>query len=62
MNERLKQLKAIIEELKGDSFGERYGIADWVDTNKAYAELSDALATECDFYRRTLNELETLIK
>ena len=52
MKERLERLKQLLEELKGESYTQQYGIADF-----DYPNQRDELAKESAFYQRILNEI-----
>lgn len=57
MKERLDKLKQLIEELKGDSYGDQYGIC---DIEHLKPELNK-LAKESAFYQRTLDEIDKIL-
>lgn len=58
MKERLQKLKRLLEELKSDSFGAQYGIADFAEKNTEVDNQLKVLARESAFYQMLLKELE----
>lgn len=62
MNERLNKLKELLEELKSNSYGDQYGLADFVETNKSAEQRMNELAAESALYQKMLNDIELLEK
>ena len=65
MDERLKRLTELLEEIISDCYGDRYGIADFVDLPDASESIkneADKLAAESEFYRNTLDRAAELLK
>jgi hypothetical protein len=56
--ERLTKLRELIEQLKGESFGEQYGLADWAESDPKINEQLNDLSKETAFYQKLLRELE----
>lgn len=61
MKERIKKLTELLEEILSDCYGDRYGIADFVEGNDNLEKQMEKLATESAFYQKTLDNLSELL-
>ena len=55
INQRLKKLEALLLELKEESYGRQYGIADFVETDPKLKEEIDKLAKETEMYSKVFD-------
>ncbi len=58
MNERLEKLKALLDELRSDAFGDCYGIADFIDEYPYLKIQSEKLSAEISIYDKALKDIE----
>lgn len=62
MIERLIKLKILVDELRNESFGDQYSIADWVDKNEGLNSNMKKLSKESEFYQKILIEIKEFLK
>lgn len=58
---RVQSLREYIQELRGQSFGEQYGLADFTEDDVAIKEKLDSLAKETEAYKKMLDRIDDLI-
>lgn len=61
MEERLKNLRAMITILLRESYGDQYSVADFCDINDNAQAQMDELALESDFYQRSIKKIDILL-
>lgn len=58
---RMQSLREYIQELRGQSFGEQYVLADFAEEDAKVKEKLDAFARETEAYKKMLDRIEELI-
>jgi len=57
MKERIKELTDLLERLRSESYGDQYGIADFIETDPKLQKDMDELAAESDMYTKMQNSV-----
>lgn len=58
---RMQSLRKYVQELRGQSYGEQYGLADFAEGDVSIKEKLDALSKETEAYKKMLGRIEGLI-
>ena len=61
MEERIRKAKEMLLILLSESFGQQYGLADFVETDENAKEAMDELALESDLYQRIIKEIDIVL-
>ncbi len=61
MEERIRKAKEVLLLLLSESFGQQYGMADFVEGNDEVTKAIDELAVESDLYQRLIKEIDIVL-